>query len=242
MATRLAAAAIGAFLSSWVALFSTGLRSRPHEHRGACCRRLRDTAMVPTLTLVGSYTSGNFIVTSDGSGGTLITDPPVPGGGTVVTSAGTSFGSMADIAPAIAATVISGGYECGVSGGAAGDTDSGGDTDRGVFFSGGGMVQLDALLSQFAGVISGFDLGDEIGPHSLGFGSSYSAMSWMRETPRADVTAPGVDKGGDISNLTLLGQYSAANFNAGADGHGGTLFTDPPASSSVAQTPLVVHH
>jgi hypothetical protein len=99
------------------------------------------------------------------------------------------------------------------------------------------MMRLDSLLSQFAGVISGFDLGDEIGPHSLGFGSSSSAMSWG-----ANAGAPGVDKGGNTFNLTLLGQYSAANFNAGADGHVGTLITDPPASSSVAQTPLVVHH
>ena len=56
--------------------------------------------------------------------------------------------------------MISGGYELGASGG----------TRRirqrrhrpRVFFSGGGLVQLDALLSQFAGVISGFDLGDEV--------------------------------------------------------------------------------
>jgi hypothetical protein len=62
---------------------------------------------------------------------------------------------------------------------------------------------------------------------SLGFGSSSNAMSWMRES------APRVDKEGNISNLSLLGQYSAANFNVGADRHGGTLVTDPPASSSV---------
>jgi hypothetical protein len=40
----------------------------------------------------------------------------------------------------------------------------------------------------------------------------------------------------------LLGQHLAANFDAGADGHGGTLITDPPPSSSVVETPLVVHH
>jgi len=99
------------------------------------------------------------------------------------------------------------------------------------------MSQLDLLLSHFKGVISGFDLGDEIGPHSLGFGSSSSAMSWMQEA----FWAPVVDKGGNTFNLTLLGQYSAANFNTG-DGYGGSLITDPPGSSSVAQTPLVVHH
>jgi hypothetical protein len=39
------------------------------------------------------------------------------------------------------------------------------------------------------------------------------------------------------------GEYApTANFNAGADGHGGSLITDPPASSSVAQTPLIAHH
>jgi hypothetical protein len=127
-------------------------------------------------------------------------------------------------------TVHSGGYELGRGGTQPAEA-------NGVSFSGGGMVQLDSLLSQFGGVISGFDLGDEIGPHSLGFGSSSSATSW-----RANAGAPGVDKGGNTFNLTLLGQYAAANFNAGADGHGGTLITDPSASSSVAQTPLVAHH
>jgi hypothetical protein len=102
---------------------------------------------------------------------------------------------------------------------------------------GGGMVRLDSLFSHFGGVISGFDLGDEIGPHSLGFGSPSSAMSWG-----ANAGAPGADKGGNTFNLTLLGQYAAANFNAGADGHGATMITDPAASSSVVQTPLVVHH
>jgi hypothetical protein len=131
-----------------------------------------------TLTLAGSYTSGNFSVTSDGHGGTVITDPPVTGGG-LVTSAETSS-SMADVATASFAPLISGGYELGASGVAAGDTNSGGDT-AGVFFSGGGVVQLDALLAQFAGVISGFDLGDELDLWSLGFGSSSSAMPWMQQ-------------------------------------------------------------
>ena len=44
-------------------------------------------------------------------------------------------------------------------------------------------------------------------PHSLGFGSSSSAISGG-----ANAGAPGVDKGGNIFNLTLLGQYGAAAF------------------------------
>jgi hypothetical protein len=171
-----------------------------------------------SFTLVGSYTSGNFSATSDGHGGTLITDPPITG---VATSSRTGSGSEGiGGGPGSCTTLHAGGYELG---GGAGPSD-------------GGMRQLDLLLSQFAGVISGFDLGDEIGPHSLGFGSSSSAMSWG-----ANAGAPGVDKGGNTFNLTLLGQYGA-NFSHGADGRGGTLITDPPASSSVAQTPLVAHH
>jgi autotransporter passenger strand-loop-strand repeat protein len=187
-----------------------------------------------SFTLVGSYAVANFSATSDGHGGTLITDPPITSGGSSVATNPASGSGSEGIAgaPGSGTTVHSGGYELG-----------GGGTQpaepNGVFFSGGGM-QLDSLLSQFAGVISGFDLGDDIGPHSLGFGSSSNAISWMRASSWAD--APRVAKEGNIANLSLLGQYSAANFNAGADSHGGTLITDPPASSSVVETPLVVHH
>jgi hypothetical protein len=59
------------------------------------------------------------------------------------------------------------------------------------------MRQLDSLLSQIAGVISGFDLADEIGPHSLGFGSSSSAMSWG-----ANAGAPGVDTADELRITT----------------------------------------
>ena len=77
------------------------------------------------------------------------------------------------------------------------------------------MVALDALLAQFAGVISGFDLGDGVDLQSLGFGSSSSA--WMQATSGSAAGASGLDKAG-LFNLTLLGQY-AANFSADADGH-----------------------
>jgi hypothetical protein len=96
---------------------------------------VKEGASSVTLTLVGSYTSGNFIVTSDGSGGTLVTDPPVPGGGPV-------------LAGAMSAR----------------------------------LLLVVRCLSQFAGVISGFDLGSEIDLRSLGFGSSSSAASWTPQT------------------------------------------------------------
>jgi autotransporter passenger strand-loop-strand repeat protein len=147
-----------------------------------------------TLPLVGSYTVSNFSATSDVHGGTLITDPPITSGA-VVTNSGTGSGNEGIAGePGSGTTVHSGGYEFG---GGTGPTD-------------GSIRQLDLLLSQIAGVISGFDLEDEIGPHSLGFGSSSSATSWG-----ASARGPGVDKDGNTFNLTL---------------------------SSVAQTPLIVHH
>jgi hypothetical protein len=39
-----------------------------------------------------------------------------------------------------------------------------------------------------------------------------------------------VSSGAAVETLTLLGQYTAANFSATSDGFGGTLVTDPPAS------------
>lgn len=117
-----------------------------------------------------------------------------------------------------------------------------GGTDRGVFFSGSGMVQLDALLAQFAGVISGFHLGDGGDLQSLGFGPSSSALPWMQQASgAAGGSSASLNGGGHIFSLALLDQY-AANFDAGADGHAGPLITDPAAFGSAALPPSVVAH
>ena len=116
-----------------------------------------------------------------------------------------------------------------------------GGTASRVFFAGGGRLQLDAL-SQFEGVISGFDLGDQIDLRSLAYSPASSTVSWTQLTSGANASgALSVDEGGHVLNLTLLGQYSAANFNAGVDGHGGTMITDRTSSSSALQTSLVAH-
>jgi len=144
---------------------------------------------------------------------------------------------MPEIAAASSVSVISGGYALGAGGGTAADTNSGDDT-AGVFVSGGGMVALDALLSQFTAVISGF----ELDLRSLGFDTSSSAMPWMQQTSGAAGSGPAsLNGGGHVFSLALLDQY-AANFSAGADGHDGPLITDLAASSSVAPPPLVVTH
>jgi hypothetical protein len=42
-------------------------------------------------------------------------------------------------------------------------------------------------------------------------------------------------------DLTLLGQYSTANFSLASDGHGGTLITDPQTTASTPGLNLAAH-
>jgi hypothetical protein len=46
-----------------------------------------------------------------------------------------------------------------------------------------------------------------------------------------------VSSGAAVETLTLLGQYTAANFSATSDGAGGTLITDPPAGAMIDPNP-----
>jgi hypothetical protein len=113
-----------------------------------------------------------------------------PAAETVVTSAATI--SAADIALASAATVISGGYE---------NTNSGGGTDRGVFFSGGGTVQLDAPLSQVAGAHFGVRSRDEVDLRS----QSLTPRFQTPQPERPEESSAGLrrEKGGERVLLVL---------------------------------------
>ena len=109
-------------------------------------------------------------------------------------------------------------------------------------FASGGILQLDSLMA-FGCTTSGFTLGDEIDLRSLGFTSGTTNPSWTQLTSGANASGTlTVSSSAAVETLTQLGQYTAANFSATSDGFGGTLITDPPASSSVVQMPLVVQH
>jgi hypothetical protein len=47
---------------------------------------IKEGTQTQSFTLIGTYTTSNFSATSDGHGGTLITDPPVISGGSVDTA------------------------------------------------------------------------------------------------------------------------------------------------------------
>ncbi len=89
------------------------------------------TTALDTLTFAnGDYTTANFILTSDGNGGTLIADPP-PDSGTVTIAAHDSF---IFIGSANADTLIGGPQNDTFIGGGGGDTmKGGGGSDTFVF-------------------------------------------------------------------------------------------------------------
>jgi autotransporter passenger strand-loop-strand repeat protein len=57
---------------------------------------IKEGTQTQSFTLIGTYTTSNFSATSDGHGGTLITDPPVVSGGSVATNTEISSGGGND--------------------------------------------------------------------------------------------------------------------------------------------------
>jgi autotransporter passenger strand-loop-strand repeat protein len=172
--------------------------------------------------------------------GAVSGDTVMSGGEQIVEAGGT----------ASAMSIAGGGVEYVASGGTAATAtiDGGaleiasGANGGNVLFASGGILQLDSLVA-FGGAISGFTLGDAIDLRGLAFTSGTTNLSWTQLTSGANASGTlTVSSGAAVETLTLLGQYTAANFSATSDGAGGTLITDPPASSSVIQTALVAQH
>ena len=91
-----------------------------------------------------------------------------------------------------------------------------------------GTLKLDNS-SGFAGTVSGLALGNYIDLTDVQFASLHAPTY----TPNADNSGGTltVTDGQHTANIALLGQYMAGSFATSADGHGGTLITDPPPST-----------
>jgi hypothetical protein len=102
-----------------------------------------------------------------------------------------------------------------------------------TFTSAGGTLKLDSPQT-FAGTIAGF-------ASPSGVTESIDLVGIAPgNNPKATFTEAVSNLSGTLSiggvNLTLLGQYTAADFSAASDGAGGTVITDP------AQTASTGHH
>jgi autotransporter passenger strand-loop-strand repeat protein len=202
------------------------------------------------------------------NGGVLVVDglnsfangPGINSGGTAILSAGgLDFGTLVEgvqlvLAGGIAenADVRSGGEEVVAAGGAALNTSidgglmevqSGGSTGMPStpvsFTTSGGDLQLD-FSQGFTSLITGFasppGVTEEIDLQDITF-SSATRETFTQNSPTSGTLT--VTDGTHTANLTLLGQYSTANFSLASDGHGGTLITDPPGS---ATSPALAAH
>lgn len=120
--------------------------------------------------------------------------------------------------------IMSGGSLVVRSGGIVGSID---------FASNGGLVQLD-YSQGFNGTISGFasppGVTEAIELEDITFGAGTSAK--FTEAASNNSGTLTVTDGTHTANLTLLGQYSTANFSLSSDGHGGTVITDPAVGSA----------
>jgi autotransporter passenger strand-loop-strand repeat protein len=157
-----------------------------------------------------------------------------------------SGGTQEVYGSAVATTVSSGGFEQVFAGGAVNGAtisngelavNSGATAEGTITFVNGGTLTLDAA-GDFGAVISGFAKPDQLDLSAIAFGSG-TTLSFTEASNNSSGTLTVTD-GTHTDNLTLLGQYTAAQFNLASDGNGGTLVTDPPAVAMTDHNPIGV--
>ena len=135
-------------------------------------------------------------------------------------------------------TVLSGGYELASSGAmVSGATLSGGTaelendaTGAGTFtFVSNGTLTLDGT-GTYGMFVAGFTRSGAVADFTgVNFAGARVSFNDTGGTTSGILT---VSNGGNVANITLLGNYTAATFVSANDGHGGTIVYDPPASSA----------
>ena len=192
----------------------------------------------------GGFSSGTT-VNSGGveavydSGSEALNDTINSGGAELVSGGAAVSGSV----------VESGGVEFVLNGGVATDLIDGGlvDVQAGglafaTFTSNGGVVELDASQT-FSGTIAGFaspaGVTEAIDLRDIAF-TSATTVKFTEAANNTSGTLTVLD-GTHTANLTLLGQYSTANFTLSSDGNGGTYIKDPALVGSSVSPVLAAH-
>jgi len=163
------------------------------------------TTVVDSITFGnGDYTTANFILATDGHGGTLVADPPASSAATV------DSGTILDI-----------------TGTSAQNVDFANDDGNT-----GTLVLNDPIA--FAGQISGFTgtstISDAIDLKGITFDSG-TTFTYTPNSAGTGGTLTIFEGATVVDTINFAGNYTTANFTAQSDGNGGTLITDPPTSS-----------
>ena len=146
------------------------------------------------LQLVGTYKLANFAIKSDGSGGTLLTDPP-----------------LVEQMPGNAPATVANGAVLEIN-----TPDKGSVTFAGTT----GTLWLDQP-STFTGTVSGFKAQDVIDLSGMAFGAQ-TTLGYLPNSNQTGGTLS-VTNGSQSANIALLGSYIASSFATESDNHGGTM-------------------
>jgi tryptophan-rich protein len=167
------------------------------------------------LNFSGSYVLANFEFASDGSGGTIVYDPPVP-------ASSSTNGSAAGSSPASPAeTSIGNGMTLEV--GAADSTS--------ITFAGStGTLILDGSASaghhlNVADTVSGFGGQNVIDLPGIAFEGQLTLGYLPDSNSATGMGLLSVGNGVGSANIALLGNYMASSFSMAPDSHGGTMIT-----------------
>jgi parallel beta-helix repeat protein len=172
------------------------------------------------LNFHGSYTLGNFSFASDGSGGTIVYDPPAPPSSAL---AATSSG------PTVTASEPPTGGSATIGTGAT--LELGGACSEAVTFSGptGTLVLGSSSISggqssNFTGTVSGFGAQDVIDLPGIAF-DAQTTLGYLPDSDQTGGTLSLAD-GAQSAKTALLGTYMASSFAVASDHHGGTMVTE----------------
>jgi hypothetical protein len=172
------------------------------------------------LDFNGSYKLANFDFASDGSGGTIVYDPPVP---TSNASVPTSSG------PTVTACEPPTGGSATIGTGAT--LELGAACSEAVTFSGstgtlvlGSSSTSGGQSSNFTGTVSGFGAQDVIDLPGIAF-DAQTTLGYLADSNQTGGTLSLTD-GAQSAKIALLGNYMASSFAVASDNHGGTMITE----------------
>ena len=178
------------------------------------------------LDFNGSYTLANFDFASDGSGGTIVYDPPAPTSNALVP---TSSGQT------VTASEPPTGGSATIGTGAA--LELGSACSEAVTFSGptgtlvlGSSSTSGGQSSNFTGTVSGFGAQDVIDLPSIAF-DAQTTLGYLAASNQTGGTLSLTD-GAQSAKIALLGNYMASSFAVASDNHGGTMVTEASQASN----------
>jgi hypothetical protein len=180
------------------------------------------------LNFHGSYTLANFDFASDGSGGTIVYDPPVP---TSNASVPTSSG------PTVTACEPPTGGSATIGTGAT--LELGAACSEAVTFSGstgtlvlGSSSTSGGQSSNFTGTVSGFGAQDVIDLPGIAF-DAQTTLGYLPDSnqPGGTLSLAG---GAQSAKIALLGNYMASSFAVASDNHSDSMVIEAWQASNQA--------